>query len=512
MIDFRNHNSFFSYWILVLTSLLLYAYHITDDLYSDELGHTYKLITDVNFWAVLRRDSIIHPPLYFVLAKASYLTVHQPWSIRLPSIISAIGVVIMTPWLARRILGVNYFLPSAMLVASSPFLLEFAAEGRSYAMIIFLSLTLAWFFINFMEEENISNMVFLSIVALGGALTHYFFSLQLVSAALYYIATKRRLSPYSIGALLIVFAVLLPVFIWLVNIPKEQYAGYVQDDWATTYFSPFNFFARLMVSLNFGFSTFNLPPLDPGRNFSIAVLRDNLLMVNLTAIALIGLAFGMVRATTGRIRYFWFFAVSFTLPLAIGILAGLSGRTLLREKHLAAIWAPYFFLMLVSFGSLAKSKFGYLVIGSYACVVLVSLFHFIFLPNDYSRRMDWTGLNGVLSTEAEASDVILFYSGTEEYLSLGKLTSDKLKASRMSVLTDKPEGETASDFAKALNATTKGRIYLVNHEEQRLMVDPNMETIKTLRALRETRELRFGRNLVLYVFTPITQPGGGQHE
>lgn len=130
----------------LLIALYLYSFHLSGDLYGDERGHTYTVVATGDFWSNIQDPSMCHPPLYFMLAKLSYNLTGKPWGIRIPSILFALGTVMILSFSAKRILGKRFFLPTLWMAVFSPFILEFAAEGRAYSMLIFFSVGTIWAF------------------------------------------------------------------------------------------------------------------------------------------------------------------------------------------------------------------------------------------------------------------------------------------------------------------------------------------------------------------------------
>jgi hypothetical protein len=484
----------------LLTALFLYSFHLSSDLYGDERGHTYTVVATGDFWANIQDPSMCHPPLYFMLAKLSYNLIGKPWGIRIPSIVFALGTVIILPLVAKRILGEHFFLPTAWMSALSPFLLEFAAEGRAYAMLIFFSVAMTWALFEFLQGENAKNMLTLIVIAICGALTHYFFWLQLIFAASYYLTVRRHVSRYGFGVLAIVLMVLAPLGSSLFGTQEENFTKYLQVSWSETFFSVPNFIARLPVALTYGFSTFDLPNLDPARNFSFQVLFDNWFLSLLVLISFVGIIYACVRLALEKKKWFWLLFLGVVIPSLLGLVGGTLGFYLIREKHLAVVWGSYSMLLLLALHYLSRTKGGFLVMGCYAVVVIVSIVHFIAYPNEYSRRMDWTGLNRALEGKINHSDSILFYASDPQSLSLGKMKvlDDNFRIVNLEV--DRPKGISLEEFVEQIDKSTEGKIFLINNETDRHMVDPNSEVIKTFMSTRMVSESRFGRNLILYEF------------
>jgi uncharacterized membrane protein len=358
----------------LLTALFLYSFHISSDLYGDERGHTYNVVATGDFWTNIQDPSMCHPPLYFMLAKLSYNLIGKPWGIRIPSILFALGTVIILSFGAKRILGERFFLPAAWMGALSPFLLEFAAEGRAYAMLIFFSVAMTWALFEFLQCENVKNMLILIFIAICGALTHYFFWLQMVFAGAYYLIVRKHISRYALGVLAIVLIVLAPLASTLFVSQEGNFTKYLQVSWSETYLNIPNFISRLPVALTYGYSTFSLPNLDPARNFSLRVLLDNWFLSLLVLISFVGIIYAWVRLALEKTKWFWLLFLGIVIPSLLGLVGGTLGFYLIREKHLAVVWGSYSMLLLLALHYLGRTKAWFLVIICYTAVVQIPSF------------------------------------------------------------------------------------------------------------------------------------------
>ena len=488
----------------LFVALFLYTVHLTSDLYGDEVAHTYRVVATGNFWANIKDPSMCHPPLYFVLAKVSYNIIGKPWAIRIPSLLFSLGSIVLVAFVAKRILGSEFYLPAIWLATLSPFLLEFSAEGRAYSMLIFFSIALLWSFLLFLQRENVSNMLLLSAISICGALTHYFFFFQLISLCIYYVIVRKGVSRFALGSCGIIGLMLAPAFYQLFIGQNGQFANYLQVGWSEIYFSVTNFLGRLCVAIAYGFSTFSLPNLDPARNITFTAVRENWLLILLVLISFAGIAYACLRLVIIRLNWVWLFLIGIFIPVGLGLVAGKSGLYLIREKHLAVIWVFYFFLLLLVLRYLIRARFGWFVIACHFSVMLVSLFHYVVYPDDYTRRMNWTGLNRTLEREIGKKDVILFYNGDLQSLSLGNMRILEQDVKAINLQTDRPRGISLTGFAQLLGEKFKGTVFLINNETDRHAVDPNSEVIMVFRSIREICEQRFGRNLILYRFKPYS--------
>jgi 4-amino-4-deoxy-L-arabinose transferase-like glycosyltransferase len=442
-----------------------------------------------------------HPPLYFLLAKISYIAIGEPWAIRIPSLVFSLGTVLLVAFAAKRILGGRFFLLSVWLAALSPFILEFSAEGRAYAMLIFFSVATFWAFIEFIQKENVRHMLILAASSIGGALTHYFFWFQLISLMVIYLAYKKKITRHAAGVFIITAAILIPSTVFLFLVQRGEFKEFLQVGWLERYFKITNFLGRLYMAISYGFSTFRLPNLDPSRNVPIIqVAKDNWILIGLTILSFGGLVCAWFKLVLIRTRFLYICVMGVLIPVILGIVAGKAGLYLIREKHLAIIWVSYFFLLLMAFEYLRTKKWGWIVIGCHLLVILVSIYHFIFLPDEYTRRMNWAGLIRSLEGETQEWDCIIVYQYDIEDLSLKKVGIWDRGLRKINLKNDRPANISNSEYASLLHQSVKGAIYIVNNETDRHLVDPKSELILTLGKFRLVSAKRFGRNLVLYSF------------
>lgn len=114
--------------------------------------------------------------------------------------------------------------------------------------------------------------------------------------------------------------------------------------------------------------------------------------------------------------------------------------------------------------------------------------------------MDWTGLNRALAKQVVASDCVVFYCHDPDETSLGKMTALAGDTERIRVGAAFAARGRLDEFAKNLDTSCVGTIFLISDETDRLVVDPGSVLIKTLEANRLVSRQRDGRNLVLYAF------------
>jgi len=475
----------------------LYTVHLTSDLYGDE-GSTFGVVSDGSFLANLMSPQLCHPPLYFVAAKVCYVLTGRPWSIRLPSLLCALGTVVLVMRMAFRIYGRGVALLALWLVALSPLLVEFAAEGRPYAMLAFFSTALAYQLWCFLRHEDWKSMLLVSGYVAGGLLTHYIFVVHAAFAACYYLVRRRRFTKYSVGALLIVSPVLVLLTLGLMH-NAAQSAELARHS-PKQLSSLLNFLARLPIALSFGFCTFRLPNLDFARNVAAGVFRDNILMMIPMTLALIGLSLTMFRLLLRKREWVGFLLCSIVVPGVLLLLGVLGGCFVAREKYLIGVVGTYMVLVAVAFDGARRSWKLRGIAVAYLLVVAVSLVHYTVYPNVYSRRMDWTGVRELLHAEMAKGDALVFYRAESDATRQVGPDTEGIKI--IDIQAEAQKGYDIADIVGELAGVCLGRVFLVNNEIHRVYLDPRQQVVHSLKKERSFERHDFGRNLSVYIFFP----------
>ncbi len=118
------------------------------------------------FWEVMAKD--VNPPLYYLTIKAFIAVVgNSDLTIRAVSVFFGIALVYLTYLISKKLFDDNETaILTALLVAVSPFFVEYSVEARAYTMYGFLTLSAFYFYL----QKKFPQMILMSILAL---LTHY---------------------------------------------------------------------------------------------------------------------------------------------------------------------------------------------------------------------------------------------------------------------------------------------------------------------------------------------------
>ncbi len=141
-----------------------------------------------NFFGLLqmiRQD--VHPPLYYFSLKIfAWFFDYSVFGIRLFSLIFGMASIVVVYFLAKKLFGIRAGLFASLIVAVSPFAIQYSAEGRMYSMFVFLILVATYFFVLTLENKTKKiNFLLLGFFVGLSSLTHY---MGLVMLPIFYLS------------------------------------------------------------------------------------------------------------------------------------------------------------------------------------------------------------------------------------------------------------------------------------------------------------------------------------
>lgn len=486
----------------IIVAIAGYLVFLTGDLFGDELA-TY-------WFSVLHKPSFFDPERastsipFLLSSKIGYLITNEPWGIRLSSVLFAAATVLVAGLLSKIVLGRESMILTMWLAAFSPILIEFGSEARPYAMMAFWGGAFFTIFYIFLNNENWKTSFSLGSIAVLSVFSRTLFAVNLIAAAIIYLVTRRKVTKYAfIAVTLSIPAIILSFFLLL---DYKDIVPQVQSN--SSGVSTLNFIFRGAQALTFGFNTFSLPELGKERNVPIfEILLNNRLVLLPILLALIGIAVGMLLTFQRKRKAFLYLMSSVLLPSAIIIIAGQLGYTIIREKFLVVVLVPYLVLLSGALNELRTVKFGWISIPSFTIVILISLYHYFFLPELYSRRMMSSDLNNKVIELSSKEDTIVIYHIPDTIKMLGPnyYTFPK-DTNRFFDLGDEiKKGADLHNLIKQIEQSSEGRIFLVSREGVRNVIDPTGIVSSTLHFRRNSNIMPFGRNLKLVLFSKPTK-------
>ena len=175
---------YYIFLILILGAVLRLRNILNRDFWYDEAftGITVKS----NFWDMIRITiNDVHPPLYYMLLKPfAYFFDYSVFGIRFFSVIFGILGIWAIYLFTRELFNKKAALFASFVVAVSPFAIQYSQEGRMYAMLSFLIVMAAYFFVKALRSQNSYRYYILWGVFMGFSfLTHY---MGVIFAVMYY--------------------------------------------------------------------------------------------------------------------------------------------------------------------------------------------------------------------------------------------------------------------------------------------------------------------------------------
>ncbi len=135
------------------------------------------------------------PPLYYLLAWASFKATGVPELIRLPSLVAGIATIPVAALFGRRAFGAAAGLVGAAFIAASPFAIYYASEARAYAPAAFCVLASTLLLLTALDRPRPVVWVGFAVFASAAVWFHYTAVFPLAAQAAWAILTqptKRR--------------------------------------------------------------------------------------------------------------------------------------------------------------------------------------------------------------------------------------------------------------------------------------------------------------------------------
>ena len=284
------------------------------------------------------------PPLYFVLAWL--------WSkafgideVGLRSLSALIGTAtVPVAWLlARRLAGERAGLLAALLVATSPFLVWYSQEARSYALLVLLCALATLAFAHALDEPRARPVVLWGVAAAAALATHYFAAFLVAPQGvvlLWHAAAGRRAALAGVGIATVAALALAPLAVaqrdgrvdWVSDTPLRTRTTDVAKHWVAGPFgSPLD--AAVLAGLLLAVAGVTLALLrHPSRPVVATAAVAAIAVAGPVALAVVGPDYALDRYLVGAL-------VPLLALAAVGLAAGRA--SLLAAGALAALFAAF---------------------------------------------------------------------------------------------------------------------------------------------------------------------------
>ncbi len=335
----KNEKFISSLFLLIVffTSLLSRLYLLTARAIWHDEAFGYFLIK--NTWPEMFRKAAldVHPPLYYIILKIwHYFTGDSLFALRFLSLIFGVFTVVFV-YLFLQELFKNKILSlfGGLLVAISPFQIEYSHEARMYTLGTFLIIFSSWYLWRILsKEKKITSWILYGILVAFQAYTHYylFFSIAAQFCFIFlFLVRKKRAKEliYPFIALLISILLYLPwLKAFLSQFKQVQEAFWVPK--MTIWSVPASFW-RILV----------------GGTTDLSHVGQVILFLFVIFISL----FLLFRKKNNLANYF--VVLSFWIPLFLSILLSLR-TSLFLERYL--VFAGIFYLLIFILFSLSFSR------------------------------------------------------------------------------------------------------------------------------------------------------------
>jgi len=147
---------------ITLLGFFLRVYHLgKESLWGDE-SYSFGVAKVGVEWIAHLAAADVHPPLYYyILHLGIKLFGTSEFAVRFPSLIFGVLAIPMIYLLGRRLFNEEVGLISALILAISPFNVEYSQEARMYSLLLFLALVSMYFFVRFIDRGSIVFVRFL---------------------------------------------------------------------------------------------------------------------------------------------------------------------------------------------------------------------------------------------------------------------------------------------------------------------------------------------------------------
>jgi mannosyltransferase len=388
--------------ISVLGLFLRIYHHGTESLWGDE-AYSFLVSNNANVFGIIKVAALYdsHPPLYYIILHYGGIQLFgtSEFAVRFPSLVFGVLAIPMIYLLGRRLFNEEVGLISALILAISPFNVEYSQEARMYSLLLFLALLSMYFFVRFLERDSRAVSVGYVLSTTLLLYTHLFglfvlIAQNIVVAGLLLLSRERR---SRLTQWVLIQAITVILFAPWISVLSRQVNSAVQSNFASiSSADPIT----LLIYLAAGQRGSYYP--------SVALL---ILFLGLAAFSL----FTYRRAAQNALKGFlwedrknlatvcllfvWLFTV-FGLPL---LLLALVSKTIIFVRYVIVASAPLFLLAAKGIRNINHS---YAKLGVIAVIVILSGAN---LQTFYATARNPTAANAVnfVNENAQSGDLVI---------------------------------------------------------------------------------------------------------
>jgi len=343
--------------LITLLGLVLRLIQYQETLLGDEIS-TLWVVRDQSLGHVLSTvssDAEITPPLYFVLAWLATKLGSAPELVRLPAMVCGTLSIPLVFELGRRAISARVGLVAATIVALSPFLTYFSADGRAYTVLIFALMASTVCMLRGAETNRAGWWVGYGAFTAAAMYTHYTAAFVLAVQLAWLLVTRpeaRKGGLIATAVAAVLFVPWLPSFVADNSSPTVKILEAIQGD---------GFAAK---RLGFEQWLFGHPLIKPGQLPGRIAVILVLAGLALALLRLVWLGCRRFRGSGARVLpepataggYGLILLIALACPVGEGLLS-LIGPDLLGARNMTASWSglPVLLGVIVTSGGLLSA-------------------------------------------------------------------------------------------------------------------------------------------------------------
>jgi uncharacterized membrane protein len=170
----------------------------TDDFWFDEFG-VLSVVRTSSLLKMIHNSSqhVMAMPLDYIVAWIfAHFSMDEAF-MRLPAAIWGTLTLIPAFMLAKQLFNRRIALVACLLLALSPFHIQYSQELRFYASLCFFYLTSTWLFLWAIEKTEQKRWIIYSFITIIGILTHVYVALAIINSVGWIIADRDKISPLN---------------------------------------------------------------------------------------------------------------------------------------------------------------------------------------------------------------------------------------------------------------------------------------------------------------------------
>lgn len=374
---------------------------LDQSLFADELS-TYWVVSTNGLGGVISTvhgDAEITPPLVFVASWLSTQIDLTKEMLRLPSLLAGVATIPVIYLLGRRTVAQPAALVAAALTTLSPFMIYYATEARSYALMMFFVTLSTLAMLLAVDSRRTRWWVLYAACSCAAVYTHYTSVFALGAQALWLLWAHPEARKAAILANLAAAAAFLP---WLTGVRNDFDSPTTE---ILSFLTPFDLHAVRVslthVAFGYPYDTIGLREM-PGEVALVMLALALLIAVASLAVRVSHTGVGAWLRRADR-RVVLIVALALAVPAGEAVVSAI-GTNIFGGRNLAAAWPP-FALSLAALLVAGGPRMRYVAVA--LCLAAFGIAAAKLVLDDRFQRRDYLGAAEFIDRQARPGDVVV---------------------------------------------------------------------------------------------------------